>query len=75
MTNKEEAWIQTFSGTVFNPFNPDPSTISINDIAHALSQICRFPYKAYSIECWQRSRAIVTATPESWRVLFWKRPA
>jgi len=42
MTNKEDAWIQTFSGTVFNPFNPDPSTISINDIAHALSQICRF---------------------------------
>ena len=33
--------ITTFSGQSFNPVNPDPDTICIEDIAHALSLICR----------------------------------
>ena len=42
--NKEtsSSWIQTFTGQRFNPINPDPVTINIEDIAHALSNICRF---------------------------------
>lgn len=39
---KESAWIQTFSGKVFKPFAPDPFMVCIEDIAHALSNICRF---------------------------------
>jgi len=35
-------WIQTFTSQRFNPINPDPATINIEDIAHALSNICRF---------------------------------
>lgn len=34
--------IRTFSGQYVNVFDPDPDTILIEDIAHALSQQCRF---------------------------------
>ena len=40
--NKPEPWIQTFSGKKFKPLNADIEDICIKDIAHALSQICRF---------------------------------
>lgn len=36
------SWILTHSGTAFDPINPNPAAININDIAHALSNICRF---------------------------------
>ncbi len=36
------AWIQTFTGQAFHPLDPQPDTINITDIAHALSMICRF---------------------------------
>lgn len=34
--------IQTFTGIFFDPFAPDESLVRIEDIAHALSQQCRF---------------------------------
>jgi uncharacterized protein len=37
-----DAWIETHSGVEFHPFNPQDSEIVSEDIAHALSQICRF---------------------------------
>jgi len=37
-----ETWIQTHSGRRFNPTNPNPNSIVIQDIAHALSMQCRF---------------------------------
>jgi hypothetical protein len=40
--DKEAAWIQTYSGRRFNPTNPYPDAIVIQDIAHALSMQCRF---------------------------------
>src|SRR5574337_9143 len=40
--DKEAAWIQTYSGRRFNPTNPNPGAIVIQDIAHALSMQCRF---------------------------------
>ncbi len=36
------AWIETFSGLKFDILNPKPDQITVEDIAHALSQICRF---------------------------------
>jgi 5'-nucleotidase len=36
------AWIQTHSGRRFNPINPNPDAIVIQDIAHSLSMQCRF---------------------------------
>ena len=35
-------WIRTYSGINFHPFSPNDIEISFNDIAHALSNICRF---------------------------------
>lgn len=35
-------WIQTWSGQVYRFEKPDPESIVIVDIAHALSQTCRF---------------------------------
>ncbi len=40
--NKEDQWIQTYTGKKFYPFNPRAEDIYIEDIAHALSLICRF---------------------------------
>jgi hypothetical protein len=35
-------WFVTYTGLKFWPFDPTPDDIVIEDIAHALSQICRF---------------------------------
>jgi uncharacterized protein len=35
-------WIQTFTHKKFFPLNPDPKLICIEDIAHALSNQCRY---------------------------------
>jgi len=35
-------WMQSYTGKQFDPLNPDPALIDIDDIAHALSNICRF---------------------------------
>lgn len=40
--DRDAAWIQTHSGRRFNPTNPNPDAIVIQDIAHALSMQCRF---------------------------------
>lgn len=37
-----DAWIQTYTGRRFTPTNPNPESIVIQDIAHALSMLCRF---------------------------------
>ncbi len=36
------SWIQTYTGRRFWPLNPLPEDIDIVDIAHALSNLCRF---------------------------------
>lgn len=36
------SWIQTFTGLRFDLLDPQPDQICIEDIAHALSQLCRF---------------------------------
>jgi len=35
-------WSQTFSGVAFYPLDPRPEDVDIEDIAHALSHVCRF---------------------------------
>lgn len=37
-----KAWIETASGGVFHILDPQPEEIKIEDIAHALSMLCRF---------------------------------
>lgn len=40
--NKKGDWMQTYGGMKFWPLDPDPDRIIIEDIAHALSNICRY---------------------------------
>lgn len=42
MTKRKGDWIQTRNGVAFYPFDPRPEEILIEDIAHALSNQCRF---------------------------------
>lgn len=35
-------WLQTYTGIPFYPLDPRPGDINIEDIAHALSNICRY---------------------------------
>lgn len=35
-------WTQTHTGLAFDALTPDPGAVDIRDIAHALSQTCRF---------------------------------
>ena len=37
-----KSWIQTHSGHQFYPLDPNPLQITILDIAHALSNVCRY---------------------------------
>ena len=41
-TERKSGWIQTYTGIAFYPFEPRPDEILIDDIAHALSMLCRF---------------------------------
>lgn len=36
------SWIRTRSGLRFDPVNPDPTNVRVDDIAWALSNLCRF---------------------------------
>jgi len=36
------SWIQTYTGKKFDLLNPTPDMVDIEDIAHALSMLCRF---------------------------------
>ena len=42
MEERKGDWIQTFTGVQFWPLDPRPEEIVIEDIAHALSNQCRF---------------------------------
>jgi len=41
-SNRLGDWISTFSGVQYWPCDPRPSEVCIEDIAHALSNICRY---------------------------------
>lgn len=42
MGTTSQPWVQTRSGRIFNPLLPDPSDITIGDIAFALGNLTRF---------------------------------
>jgi len=42
LTDLPQGHIATYSGRVISPLDPDPAQIAIEDIAHALSNQCRF---------------------------------
>lgn len=42
MPERDNSWFTTRSGVSFHPLDPRPEEIVIDDIAHALSNVCRF---------------------------------
>ena len=42
MTDRIGNWMQTYSGRRYYPGDPRPDDVVIEDIAHALSMLCRF---------------------------------
>ncbi len=42
MIKERGDWIQTYTGKKFYPLDPRPEDVCIEDIAHALSLICRY---------------------------------
>jgi len=40
--SRKGGWMQTHTGRMFWPLDPRPEDVDIEDIAHSLSQICRF---------------------------------
>jgi uncharacterized protein len=66
-------WIQTYMGRQFWPLDPDPLEIFIEDIAHSLSNQCRFTghcHRFYSVaEHSVRAAAIVPEKDKLWGLL------
>ena len=61
--------MQTFTGRLFDPFNPDPALIDLRDIAHALGNICRFgghSRRYYSVA--EHSILVASLVPEPLRL-------
>jgi hypothetical protein len=42
LNDRKGDWVQTYTGRVMYPLDPRPEEINIIDIAHALSNLCRF---------------------------------
>jgi hypothetical protein len=57
-------WVQTFTGRAYWPLDPCTDDVSLEDIAHALSMICRFnghcprfySVAEHSVRCWRVAR-------------------
>ncbi len=65
--NETACWISTHSGTQINLLDPQPEQIHIEDIAHGLSQTCRFAGQCplfYSVA--QHSVLVADLLPEQW---------
>lgn len=65
-------WLNTYSGHKFYPLDPDPGVIRIDDIAHALSNLCRYngqTPKFYSVAEHSVRLATYTADPNLARFL------
>lgn len=60
MDHNYEHWIETFSGHPIDPLNPEPHRIHHADIAHALSNQCRFSGHTKSFYCPTEDQKILT---------------
>lgn len=52
-------WFQTYTGQKFWPLDPDAMSVSIEDIAHALSLICRYGGHCREFYCVAQHSVIV----------------
>lgn len=63
MTARNGNWMQTFTGRMFYPYDMRPGDFCIEDIAHALSMLCRYgghSQRFYSVaeHSWHVSRLV-----------------
>lgn len=61
MNERIGGWIQTRTGVAFYPNDPRPSEVNIEDIAHALSNICRFAGHVKRFYCPTPEQRVLTA--------------
>jgi len=61
----EDTFIRTFTGRKFWPLNPDPADLCIEDIAHALSQTCRFTGHTWTTYSFAEHSVRVSETVQS----------
>lgn len=71
---QEMTWIQTLSGKKFDYIEPDPSTVRLEDIAHALSYVNRFvghSLQPYSVanHCLQCSEVARSPDAQLWALM------
>lgn len=59
--NKNGSVILTYTGKLLCPINPNPDNIDIEDIAHALSMICRFGGHSREFYCVTPDTKILTS--------------
>lgn len=62
-------WIETYTGKKFYPQKPDPNDIDIADVAHSLSNKCRFSgatYRFYSVA--QHSVHVCEFAPDEYKL-------
>lgn len=61
--------IATYTGNIIYPLNPDPADIYIEDIAHALSNQCRFTgHTRYFYSVAQHSMLVSEIVPDKYRM-------
>lgn len=68
----DKCWIQTYSGRAFSPFKPTRDKIHITDIAHALSNQCRFSGHCksfYSVAEHCVNTSIIASAPDALQAL------
>lgn len=58
--NRNGDWIQTYTGKKFYPLDPRPEDICIEDIAHALSNTCRYNGHSRTFYCVTPETLILT---------------
>lgn len=61
--NETGSWIATYTGKWIEPLDPDPGAVDIEDIAHSLSNQCRFTghtreFYSTAQHCWYVSRLV-----------------
>ena len=54
-------WIETYTGKKFYPQNPNHADIDIMDVAHSLSNRCRFSGATYKFYCVTPETLILTS--------------
>src|SRR5487761_1741512 len=54
-------WIATFTGRAFWPLDPRPEDVVIEDIAHALSMLCRYGGHCRRFYCPTPDQRVLTA--------------